>query len=156
TKGEREGANSPSAHEQRRASILPMPLTPIIGREREVAAASTLLARPEVRFLTLTGTGGVGKTRLALQIASALRDDFPDGVYFVSLAPIRDAGLVLPTIAQALGIQASSTRPPLEQLKASLREQRMLLVLDNFEQVAAAAPLLLDLLVACPGLTILV
>src|SRR5207248_5334949 len=140
----------------RRSSILPMPLTSLIGREREVAAACTLLARPEVRFLTLTGTGGVGKTRLALQIAAEMLGDFPDGVCFVSLASIQDSGLVLPTLLQAIGLQGSSAQSPLELLKAALREQHLLLLLDNFEHVVAAAPLLVELLAACPRLTILV
>ncbi len=140
----------------RRSSILPMPLTSLIGREREVAAACTLLARPEVRFLTLTGTGGVGKTRLALQIAAEMQGDFPDGVCFVSLASIQDSGLVLPTLVQAIGLQGSSARSPLELLKAALREQHLLLLLDNFEPVVASAPLLVELLATCPRLKILV
>jgi predicted ATPase/DNA-binding CsgD family transcriptional regulator len=131
-------------------------LTSLIGREREVAAASTLLARPEVRFLTLTGTGGVGKTRLALAIASQVEDSFPDGVFFVSLASIQDADLVLPTIAQALGLQGSSTPTPLDLLQAALQERHLLLVLDNFELVVSAAPQLVELLAACPRLTLLV
>ncbi len=91
-------------HSSRHA--LPVPLTPLLGREQEVAAACTLLRRPEVRFLTLTGTGGVGKTRLALQVATGLLADFPDGVSFVSLAPISDPDLVISTIAQ---VRASPT-----------------------------------------------
>ncbi len=145
-----------SASAARRSSTLPLPLTSLLGREREVAAVCTLLLRPEVRLLTLTGTGGVGKTRLALEIATKVQRDFTDGVSFISLAPIQDADLVLPTIVQTLGLHGSSAQTPLELLQAALREQHLLLVLDNFEQVAAAAPLLIDLLAACSRLKLLV
>ncbi len=140
----------------RHFSPLPLPLTSLLGREREIATACTLLTRPEVRFLTLTGTGGVGKTRLALAIAAEMQGSFADGVCFVSLAPITDAAFVLPTIVQAFGLQGSSILEPLELLKAMLRERHLLLLLDNFEQVIAAAPLLGKLLAACPHLTLLV
>jgi hypothetical protein len=116
----------------RLSSPLPLPLTSLLGREREVAAACTLLARPEERFLTLTGTAGVGKTRLALAIATEVQERFPDGVCFVSLAPLQHSALVLPTIVQALGLQGSSTRSPLERLQAALRERHLLVLLDNF------------------------
>jgi predicted ATPase/DNA-binding CsgD family transcriptional regulator len=138
-----------------RPSTLPLQLTSLIGREREVAAACTLLLRPEVRLLTLTGTAGVGKTRLALAIASEVKGNFADGVCFVSLAPLADADLVLPTIVQALGLH-SSTRAPLEQLQVALREQELLLLLDNFEQVVEASPPLVELLTSCTHLTLLV
>jgi len=135
---------------------LPAPLTPLIGRQQEVATACAMLRRAQVRLLVLTGPGGIGKTRMALQIAANLRQDFPAGVCFVSLEPLRDPALVAPTIANALGLRESARESVLDQLKGSLREQHLLLLLDNFEQVAAAAPLLTDLLVACPKLKVLV
>lgn len=136
--------------------ILPVPLTSLVGREQDVAAASALLTLPEVRELTLTGMGGVGKTRLALAIAARLQDEFPDGVCFVSLAALHNAELVLPTIAQAEGLQGNSTQSPIELLQEALREKDHLLVLDNFEQVIAAAPSLVNMLAACLHLKILV
>ncbi len=135
---------------------LPTQVTPLIGREQEIAAAVDLLRRPEVRELTLTGTGGIGKTRLGLQVASELLDTFVDGVYFVPLAPISDPVLVVFTIAQTLGIKEAGERSLLDLLKHFLQDKRVLLLLDNFEQVTAAATVLADLLAACPYLKLLV
>ncbi len=135
---------------------LPTPLTLLIGREQDAAAACALLQRPEVRLVTFRGAGGVGKTRLALQVATDLQGGFVDGVFFISLVSLRDPDLVLPTIAQALGLTETGDWPLLERLYAFLREKHLLLVLDNFEQVATAAPQLSELLVACPGIKLLV
>jgi predicted ATPase len=135
---------------------LPAQLTPLVGREQEVADVCNLLRRPEVRLLTLTGTGGVGKTRLGFEIANALATDFADGVCLVQLAPVSDPELVIATISQTLGLWEAGVRPLTEQLLAYLRDQHLLLLLDNFEQVVAAASHLIDLLAFCPHLTILV
>jgi len=137
------------------------PLTPLVGREREEAAAVHLLCREEVRLLTLVGPPGVGKTRLALQVAGSLTHAeagglFADGVCFVALAPIRDPALVLPTIAHTLGLREAGAVPLATMLSVHLRERALLLVIDNFEQVLAAGPALAGLLGACPRVTALV
>ena len=129
-------------------AILPAPLTPLVGREREAAALCDRLRREEVRLVTLTGPGGVGKTRLATAVAGRLAEGFPDGLAFVGLAPVADPGLVAPTIAQALGVREAGDEPLAERLAAYLRDKRLLLVLNNFEQVVEAAPLGADLLAA--------
>jgi excisionase family DNA binding protein len=137
------------------APSLPTPLTGFVGREREVDALCALLRREDVRLVTLTGPGGVGKTRLALRVASTLQSAFPDGAAFVPLAPVRAAELVPATIALALGVREDEDRPPWERLRRALRDRHALLVLDNMEQVVAAGPPLADLLAACPRLTVL-
>src|SRR5262245_5851609 len=104
--------------EQIIASNLPVQLTPLIGREQEVAVLCALMRRPDVRLLTLTGTGGIGKTRLSMEVALALLTDFVDGVFAVSLAPITDPELVLPTIAQTLGIREAGDWPLMERLQS--------------------------------------
>jgi predicted ATPase/class 3 adenylate cyclase/DNA-binding XRE family transcriptional regulator len=139
-----------------RHTNLPAQPTLLIGREQEVASICGLLRREEVRLLTLTGPGGTGKTRLGLQVAAELFDDFAHGVYFVNLAPISDPSLVASAIAQTLEITETGDQPLPKRLQSYLRNKRVLLVLDNFEQIVDAAPLVAELLVGCPQLTILV
>ena len=138
-----------------RLNNLPSQPTPLVGREREVAEVCRMLRGGGARLLTLTGTGGTGKTRLGLHVAADLMDEFDDGVFVVPLAPISDPDLVVPTVARTLDITETRGRTLEEALKDYLRNKEMLLVLDNFEQVVEAAPLVGELLSACPALKVL-
>jgi predicted ATPase len=139
-----------------RDDTLPLPLTSLIGREQEVGSVCALLRRPGVRLVTLTGTGGVGKTRLALRVATDLRDDFADGVCFVSLAALSDPALVVSTIAHSLGLKETEQRSLLDLVQVALHEKCLLLLLDNFERLLPAALQVANLLARCPQLKLLV
>lgn len=135
---------------------IPTILTPLIGREQDVAAVCTLLERPEVRLLTLFGTGGVGKTRLAFQVALQVQERFSDGVCVVLLAALREPDLVFPAVAKALALQERGEHSLVAQIMGALQRKHMLLVLDNVEQVMSIAPQIEDVLAACPLLKIVV
>jgi predicted ATPase/DNA-binding XRE family transcriptional regulator len=134
---------------------VPTPLTRLIGREAEVEALRTALRRDDVRFVTLTGAGGTGKTRLAIAVAVGMRDAFRDGVVFVDLSPLTDPALVVPAIATTLGVRESAGQSLRETLATFLTAKRLLLVLDNCERILAAAPDITTLLAASPGLSVL-
>jgi predicted ATPase/DNA-binding SARP family transcriptional activator len=135
---------------------LPVQLTSFIGRLADLEGVKEELSRPYVHLLTLTGPAGVGKTRLCLEVAAQLLDQYEDGVFFVNLAPIFDPALVGQTIAHVLGVRESGSKPLVESLKENLREKHLLLVLDNFEHLTKAAPLVTELLTAAPGVKVLV
>ena len=139
-----------------RPNNLPPQPTPLIGREREVEDVRQRLLRPDTRLFTLTGPGGTGKTRLGLQVAAEVLEDFANGVWFVDLTAIADPSLVSTPIAAALGVQSSGGQSVVESVKAYLREKHLLLVLDNFEQLLPAAALVSELLTAAPRLKVLV
>src|SRR5690348_619985 len=135
-------------------SALPTPLTPFIDRAQEAGDLIALIRRDDVRLLTLTGPGGVGKTRVAIHVAGLIAGDYPDGVWFVPLATLADPGRVAPTIARALGIRETGKRSILAALGRFLRDRRLLIVLDNAESATVAAPQLGVLLGLCPGLDV--
>jgi predicted ATPase/class 3 adenylate cyclase len=138
-----------------RMNNLPAQPTPLVGRERELGEVRDLLRAEGVRLLTLTGPGGIGKTRLGLQVAADLLDEFEDGVFFATLAPITDPALVASAIAEPLGVVEAGDQPLEEGLKGYLRGKELLLLLDNFEQVLGGAPLVGELLSECPKLKVL-
>jgi predicted ATPase/DNA-binding XRE family transcriptional regulator len=152
----RPPATAPSGAHADQLSGLPVPLTSLIGREADVAAVSALLTEPAVRLLTLTGPGGTGKTRLALAVAERLASAFLDGVIFVPLASLGDSSLVASAMAHQLGVREAAGQTLAEALTAHLRDKRMLLVLDNFEHLRPAAPLVTELRAGCRSLKFLV
>jgi predicted ATPase/transcriptional regulator with XRE-family HTH domain len=134
---------------------LPVPLTSLIGREQELSDLIALVGQPNVRLVSVTGPGGTGKTRLALEVGARLQNAFADGVVFVDLAPLREAQFVLPTFATTLGVRERAGQPLRDTLSSFLAPQQLLLLLDNCEQVLAAGPEIAALLAACPQLSVL-
>ena len=149
----RVGAAAPASDSG--ATALPVPPTRLVGREHDLQEVAELLREPETRLLTLTGVGGVGKTRLAIEAARNAAELFADGVAFVTLAPLGDPALVIPTVSRSLGLIETEDRTPREALQAHLREKRLLLVLDNFEHLLEAALEVSALMVSCRDVVVL-
>jgi predicted ATPase/class 3 adenylate cyclase len=151
-----ESEFSPPNTLENQPTNLPTQPTPLLGRDREIDQVVQLLDSAQVRLVTLTGPGGTGKTRLALQAAAEAIEGYPAGVFFVNLAALTDPELVVPTIAQTLGVKEQAGEPLAQTLARDLAEKELLLVLDNFEQVVDAAPAVAELLRQAPGLSVLV
>jgi len=151
-------ADAPARHSEPRPNNLPVQRTAFIGREHEAAALRQLLSRVDVRLVTLTGPGGIGKTRLALQVAAEIANEFPGGVCFVPLSAVGERGLIASTIAQAVGMRETGNQSPQESLKEFVGglDQPMLLLLDNFEHLVSAAPVVAQLLTTGPKLKVVV
>ena len=152
-------SEKPVKQVETRPTNLPVQRTGFVGREKEVAAAKELLLRQDVRLVTVTGPGGIGKTRLAVQVASGLVEHFPGGIHFVPLSSLSDPGLIASVIVQTLGIREAGGQSPLEILKENLQDSLrapMLLLLDNFEHLVQAAPTVAELLAMGPNLKIMV
>jgi predicted ATPase len=152
-------AEKPVQQAETRPANIPVQRTPFVGRDKEVIAAKELLLRQEVRLLTITGPGGIGKTRLAVEVAGGLAEIFPGGIHFVPLSPLSDAALIASVIVETLGIREAGVQSPLEILKKSLQDSwraPMLLLLDNFEHLTRAAPTVAELLAVAPNLKFLV
>ncbi|MGD0425676.1 MAG: protein kinase [Candidatus Acidiferrales bacterium] len=152
-------SEKPARQAEPRPANIPVQRTAFVGREKEIAAAKELLVSKDIRLLTITGPGGIGKTRLGVEIATGLQENFPGGIHFVPLSPLRDPALIASVIVQTLGIREAGGQSPLELLKKYFQDssrEPVLFLLDNFEHLIQAAPVVADLLAIAPNLKILV